>query len=51
MECKDYPCRWIHTLAKAEPTPLYDGHRIKENGLEARIEEQGERRQSGSATA
>jgi hypothetical protein len=47
--CDDYPCRRVEAIARGYPTLLADGRRMKDIGLEAWIEEQEERAETGFA--
>ena len=49
LYCDEYPCKRVLGIAKGYPTLLADGQRIKEIGLEAWIEEQGARAETGFA--
>lgn len=45
--CDQYPCQHIETLAGLEPTLIQDGRRMQDIGLDAWIEEQGQRGKAG----
>ncbi|MHA2281800.1 MAG: DUF3795 domain-containing protein [Promethearchaeota archaeon] len=45
--CSEYPCEKVKTLANSEATLIFDGHRMKDLGLEEWIKEQEIRREQG----
>jgi len=45
--CDDYPCDKVRRFAASNPTLLFDGHRMKEIGIEAWSAEQDQRRAGG----
>lgn len=47
--CEEYPCKRVLEIARGYPTLLADGKRIKEIGIEAWVQEQEERAQTGFA--
>jgi hypothetical protein len=47
VQCDEYPCYRIESIAKGYPTLLADGRRIKEFGLEKWIGEQKQRAKTG----
>lgn len=49
--CGEFPCERIQAIAKGYPTLIADGTRMKEIGVEAWIQEQEERANTGFAYA
>lgn len=49
--CEEYPCHRIAELGRGYPTLLADGERMAALGMDAWIEEQEERRETGFAYA
>ena len=45
--CDQYPCHLIEGLAKDYPTLIFDGKHLKEIGIDAWLEEQKKRAQTG----
>lgn len=49
--CTEYPCERVLAVAKGYPTLLADGKRMREAGVEAWVQEQERRAQTGFAYA
>lgn len=49
VDCEEYPCRRIHAIAEGYPTLLSESKRIKKIGIDAWIEEQKQRAETGFA--
>jgi hypothetical protein len=47
--CKEYPCERVLEIAKGYPTLIADGQRMREIGIEAWIQEQEKRAETGFA--
>lgn len=47
--CEEYPCERVLALAKGYPTLIADGQRMREIGIEAWIQEQEKRAETGFA--